>query len=53
MTLYTESIAEQTDHFTDAFVLESVVYNYDVMMFKGLQLMPFCLEKSSVRKGIF
>ena len=54
MMLYTESLEEQTDHFADAFVRENVAYVYDdVMTFKILQLMPFCLEKSSVRKGIF
>ena len=33
MTLYTESIADQTDHFADAFVRENVVYGYDVRKF--------------------
>ena len=31
MTLYTESVADQTDHFTDAFVRENVVYGYDIV----------------------
>ena len=26
MALYTESVADQTDHFTDAFVRENVAY---------------------------
>ena len=28
--LYTESIADQTDHFADVFVRENVAYGYDV-----------------------
>ena len=31
MTLYTESFANQTDHFADAFVREKVVCGYDVV----------------------
>ena len=31
MTLYTESIADQTDHFADVFVCENVAYRYDVV----------------------
>ena len=50
ITLYTESIADQTDHFADVVVHENVVYGYDVVTFKCLQPAPFCLEK---RKGIF
>ena len=53
MTLFTESIADQTDHFADVFVRENVDYSYDVMTFECLQPTPFCLEKSSVRKWIF
>ena len=30
-TLYTESVADQTDHFTNAFVRENIVYSYDVV----------------------
>ena len=30
MTLYTESVADQTDHFADVFVCENVAYGYDV-----------------------
>ena len=37
MTLYTESIADQTDHFADAAVRENVAYNYDVITLEGLQ----------------
>ena len=29
MTLYTESVADQTDHFADAFVCKNVGYSYD------------------------
>ena len=32
MTLYTESIADQTDHFADAVVRENVAYGYDAVM---------------------
>ena len=31
MTLYTESVADQTDNFTDVFVGENVAYSYDVV----------------------
>ena len=31
MTLITESIADQTDYFTDAFFRENVMYGYDVV----------------------
>ena len=27
---YTESVADQTDHFADAFVCENVAYGYDI-----------------------
>ena len=50
MTLYTERIADQTDHFADVFVRVNVAYGYDVMTFESTQPTPFCLEKSSVRK---
>ena len=50
MTLYTESIADQTDHFADGFVRENVAYGYEVVTFESTQPKPFCLEKSSVRK---
>ena len=54
LTLYTESFADQTDHFADAFVHENVTYSCDgVMTFVSLQPTPLCLEKSNVRKGIF
>ena len=49
-----ESVAALTDHFTHAFVRENVARVYDVvgdvMTFESLTLMPFCSEKSSVRK---
>ena len=32
MTLYTKRVADQTDHFADAFVLKNVAYGYDVVM---------------------
>ena len=56
MTYYTESVADQTDHFANAFVRENVVYSYDVVVklwLGSLQPTPFCLEKFSVRNGIF
>ena len=28
---YTESVADQTDHFADVFVREKAVYGYDVV----------------------
>ena len=31
MTLYTESVADQIDHFADVCVRESVAYGYDVV----------------------
>ena len=31
MTLYTESIVDQTDHVADVFVRENVAYDYDVV----------------------
>ena len=51
MTLYTESVAEQTGHFADVFVREDVAYGNDVVTtFERTQLTSFCLEKSSERK---
>ena len=51
ITLYTESVADQTDHFDDVFVLENIAWGCDdVMTFESTQLTPFCSEKSSVRK---
>ena len=50
MTLYTESVRDQTDHFAVVFVRENVAYGYDVVTFKNTQPTPFCSEKSSVRK---
>ena len=32
MALYAEGVADQTNHFTDAFVRKSVVHGYDVVM---------------------
>ena len=31
MTLYTESVVDQTDHFADDFVCYNVAYGYDVV----------------------
>ena len=31
MTLYTESIADQTDHFADVFARENIAYGFDVV----------------------
>ena len=54
MTLYAERAADHTDHFADAFVRKNVARGYDVVMtFESLLSTPFCLEKFSVRKGIF
>ena len=41
LELYIESIADQTDHFANAFVCENVSYSYSVHYW---QLKPFCLE---------
>ena len=49
MTLYTESVADQTDRFADAFVPEKVVTAMALCRFY-LQPAQICLEKSSVRK---
>ena len=50
MTLYTESVAGQTDHFADVFVRENVEYHFDIVttFSNFLQPTPYCLEKSSV-----
>ena len=53
MTLYMESVEDQTDHFADVFVRENVACGNDVMTFESTQLTPFCLEKSSVKNGQF
>ena len=51
MTLYTESIADQTHHFANVFACENVAYSYDiaknVMTLEKLQPTPFCLENSA------
>ena len=31
MTLYMESLADQSDHFADTFVRQDVAYSYDVV----------------------
>ena len=31
MKVYTESVADQTDHFADVFVREKVMYGYEVV----------------------
>ena len=33
MTLYTESVTDQTDHFAHDFVCDHVVYGYDVQKY--------------------
>ena len=53
MTLYMESVEDQTDHFADVFVREDVACGYDVMTFESTWSTPFCLEKSSVRNRQF
>ena len=32
MMLYMESVADQSDHFTDAFVRQNIAYGFDVVM---------------------
>ena len=45
------------NHFIDVFVRENVARVFDVvgdvMTFESLTMTPFCLEKSSIRKGSF
>ena len=50
MTLYLESVKDQTDHFADAFVRKTL---RTVMTFESLRLMPFSLDNYRVRKQIF
>ena len=35
MTLHTESIADQTDHFADIFVRENIAHDYEVVTKDG------------------
>ena len=51
MTLYTESVADQTDHFAVVFDRENVAYGYDVVTFENTQPTPFCLW-SPAGKGL-
>ena len=37
MTLCTENIADQTDHFIDAFVYENVMYSFDIVTMLCIQ----------------
>ena len=37
MTLYTERIADQTDHIANVFERENVAHGYDVMTFESTQ----------------
>ena len=53
MKLYTESNADQTDHFADVFVRENVAYGYDVMTFESTQPTPFCLRNPVLENGQF
>ena len=52
-----ECVAAVTDYFADDFVRENVARIYMTLWRRNdvgkLMLMPFCFEKSSVRKGIF
>ena len=52
-----EWVAAVTDHFADVFVRENVARVYMTLRRRNdvrkVTLTPFCLEKSSVRKGIF
>ena len=51
MTLYMESVADQTDHFADVFVRKKIAYGCDdVMTFKSTQPMPFCLRVIQCKK---
>ena len=50
MTLYTESVADQTDHFAVVFVRENVAYGYDVVTFENTQPTPFCFREIQCKK---
>ena len=44
MTLYTENVADQTDHFADAFVGENIMFDYDVVAWESTQPTQFCVR---------
>ena len=52
-----ECVAAVTGHFADAFVRENAARVYMTLWrrndVRNLTQTPFCVEKSSVRKGIF
>ena len=48
MSLYTESVVDQTDHFPDTFAHENVAHGYNVVTFESLQLTLFCLKKRDI-----
>ena len=50
MTLYTENVADQTDHFADVFVRENVAYGYDVVTFEITQPTPFLFREIQCKK---
>ena len=39
MMLYTESVADQTDHFADVFDRENVAYGYDVQKYTAVAIL--------------
>ena len=49
MTLYTESVADQTDDFADVFVRKNVAYGYDVVM-TLTQPTPFFFKEIQCKK---
>ena len=42
MTLYTESVEDQIDHFAHVFVSENVAYGYDVVMITRITITHVC-----------
>ena len=51
LKMYMERIADQTDHFPDAFVRKIVAYSCEVVTtLENLQQTPFCLDKIQSKK---
>ena len=50
MTLHTESVADQTDHFAEVFVRENVAYGYEVVTFESTKPTPFLFREIQCTK---
>ena len=48
MTLYTESVANQTDHFANFFVCENVAYGHDIMTFETILFREIKCKKRDI-----